>query len=902
MRPVNLSAKRAKEYYYERDPINNAERDQRNTQWHGKGAAELGLEGIIHKEDFEAILEGRDPHTGQQLIAGGGVDHDHRAGTDTPLSAPKSVSIACLHNGDERLADAQDRAVAKAINQFEGKYAQYRVTRDGETTAEVSGNWVAASFRHSTSRENDPQLHSHVVIANMTRTRDGQWRATCNDQLFAEQQYVTSVYNSFLAKEVQDLGYAIETRPNGTWEIAGYDQRQIEQFSKRSEAIEQREKELEGQIIDEGLKNKAATLDSRPDKDKNITAQELHDSWDAQDTANGINKEHIMADMLAASLKAREASQNRVEPAYNEYDYMRLAASISTEQESVFTKAEVLKISQRLSYGEQTPDSLERAFDELSADKEIIRLDQSVNRKGATVEHYTTREMDRKEGENISMAWAGQGKVEAITTPEAARDGLDIYESMAGFDLTRDQRKAADHILTSQDRYVGIEGDPGTGKTTVLHAVRLQAEVRGCEVVGLGFTGKSASEIEAAAGIKSQTLDSFLSKGHDSNHSKQLWIVDEASMVSSKKANELFRAAEDAQARVVMIGDTKQLQSIEAGRPFLDLKETGAIRTVRMQENLRQKGIDERAVADDLNARRIDQAIDKMEAKGRIHEIADRHARLDAIVNDYCGRKSRDTIIVTDLNKDRNELNTAIHNHKREEGQLKGPEHTFTVRESKNLSPTEKHFAHSYQRGDVVIANKAGLIGRSGTESRVIDRDEQKHTITLRTKDNADHIINLKSEGQSLAVYREKEQCFCKDEKVVFTKNDKGLKINNGNAGTIKSIDKNGDASVEIEKGREVNLNLKTQYNYVDQGYAVSTYKSQGGTYKHVMDHADTSSRQTNFNERLVSGTRHKETHEIYTNDRAALREQMKIEQCKTSTLDFDRHRQTSRDRDGYER
>lgn len=287
MRPVNISASRAKEYYYERDPVFNGKGEQNNTAWLGKGAEALGLAGSIGKHDFEAVLEGRDPRTGEQLVQVGGQEQCHRAGTGIPFSAPKSVSLAALVDGDQRLIEAHDKAVASTITSLEKDYAQYRETHHGITEAKVSGNFVVSTFRHSTSRENDPQLHTHALIANMTQAPDKQWKATFNDAIFRDQQYITSIYLNELGREVKALGWGIEQKSNGTWELSGVSQERIDLFSKRSEAIQKKEVELRdsGKFTNanEGALNKVATLDSRPEKDIRVKADQLRDSWKAQD-------------------------------------------------------------------------------------------------------------------------------------------------------------------------------------------------------------------------------------------------------------------------------------------------------------------------------------------------------------------------------------------------------------------------------------------------------------------------------------------------------------------------------------------------------------------------------------------------------------------------------------------
>jgi ATP-dependent exoDNAse (exonuclease V) alpha subunit len=310
-----------------------------------------------------------------------------------------------------------------------------------------------------------------------------------------------------------------------------------------------------------------------------------------------------------------------------------------------------------------------------------------------------------------------------------------------------------------------------------------------------------------------------------------------------------------------------------------------------MTEVLRQKDEQYKDIVKDVSEKKIDKAFEKLEKQNRISEISSRQERLDAVKNDYVTSKGN-TIIVTARNADRNELNNRIHFELKEKGKLGKDEHTFTVRESKNLSPVEKHFAQSYTAGDRIVASARGIIsGNAGGEGKVISVDQINHRITVQQKNGKEHTIDLKTHGQNLQVYREKEQSFSRGDKIVFLKNNDRRGISNGHVGEIKSLDVKGNMKVRMENGKTKDINLKSQYNYVDHGYAVTAYKSQGQTSKRVLYHADTS-KGVDYNQAYVSITRGKEDVRVYTNDKENLREQMKIEQVKTSTLGHEQQTQ----------
>ena len=218
--------------YYDRD--DPAHRDA--SAWAGRGAADLGLEGPVDPETFRAVLEGRVPDGSGTRLGRRGRDGEilHRPGRDLTFSAPKSVSLAALVGGDRRIVDAHDRAVRATLDWVERNAAETRM-KDPETGAMArvrNQRIVAATFRHDASRSLDPQLHTHAVLANMTRGEDGKWRSMGNEGLYDRQKLIGMLYRNELAANLSRLGYGIEkTHADGRFEIAGVSREAVEAFS-----------------------------------------------------------------------------------------------------------------------------------------------------------------------------------------------------------------------------------------------------------------------------------------------------------------------------------------------------------------------------------------------------------------------------------------------------------------------------------------------------------------------------------------------------------------------------------------------------------------------------------------------------------------------------------------------
>jgi conjugative relaxase-like TrwC/TraI family protein len=256
--------------------------DPGQTRWFGKGASGLGLEGEIDRESFEHLCYGRSPDGTKYLGTKGNPDK-RRAGTDFTFSAPKSVSLTTLVGGDARLEVAHRTAVEMTLKLIEERYAQTRITKNGIVSAIQTGNQVVAQFAHIESRELDPHLHTHSLVMNITQAENGKWYANDNDLIFQNKKHLGTIYQAYLAAEVERQGYEIEPRPHGMFEIKGYKLENLIEFSKRRMQI----------------------LDQCP---ANSSWQTREDSWDR----TRKHKEHI----FPAELKLRwqqEASNLGIE-------------------------------------------------------------------------------------------------------------------------------------------------------------------------------------------------------------------------------------------------------------------------------------------------------------------------------------------------------------------------------------------------------------------------------------------------------------------------------------------------------------------------------------------------------------------------------------------------------------
>src|ERR1051326_4776092 len=259
--------------YYKREFTNSADNYYREAgevqgRWCGTLAEEWNLKGEVTSEQYDRLAAGQDPHTGEQLIrvvsARETVNKfgeeittsEHRAAWDATFSAPKSASLAALVGDDGRVRDAHRESVNEAVKELE-KYLQAR--GGGDNPAITTGKMIAAMFEHTSSRPDRangyaaPQLHTHVVVFNMTQTEDGKVRSVQPLELYRSQQFATTIYRANLADKLQALGYEIEVDPRtGAPEIKGFTEEYLQDSSPRRQEVLTEAQKIRERMASEG--------------------------------------------------------------------------------------------------------------------------------------------------------------------------------------------------------------------------------------------------------------------------------------------------------------------------------------------------------------------------------------------------------------------------------------------------------------------------------------------------------------------------------------------------------------------------------------------------------------------------------------------------------------------------
>jgi ATP-dependent exoDNAse (exonuclease V) alpha subunit len=438
--------------------------------------------------------------------------------------------------------------------------------------------------------------------------------------------------------------------------------------------------------------------------------------------------------------------------------------------------------------------------------------------------------------------------------------------------LSLSQRNAVEEVLTSRDRMMALEGVAGGGKTTSLAAVREAAVSAGYEVEGLAPTSRAAQKL-AEAGMGTETLQRHLTRGDRADDGqRRLYVVDESSMASTRQMHTFIERLREND-RVLFVGDVRQHEAVEAGRPYAQLQEAG-LRTARLDEIIRQKDPALKEVVEQLARGDVREAISNLNGQGRVHEIGDRSERIAEIAREYV-RQPENTLVVSPDNESRREINSQIHRAMQGAGQVKEEEHAVRVLNARqDLTGADRQWAPNYEPDDVIRYSKGSkpLGIAAGEYAKVIRTDARENTVTVE-RGNGQELSYDPRRLQGVAVYREAERTFAEGDRVQMTAPYHEQKLANREVGTVEKIGGNGDLKLRMDSGREVAFNAK-QHPHLDYGYAVTSHSSQGQTADRVLIHVDSEQAHGDLiNSRMayVSVSRAKFDVQMYTNDAETL-------------------------------
>ncbi len=915
-------------YYAKDDPEHRAA-----SAWAGKGAEELGLKGPVDADTFRAVLEGRVPDGSGRQLGRRGKDGEihHRPGRDLTFSAPKSVSIAALVGGDDRIVEAHDRAVAATLAWVEENAAQTRMKDpDTGTMARVGGQKiVAAVFRHDISRNLDPQLHTHAVLANMVRGEDGKWRSMANEGLYEKQKLIGMLYRNELAAGLAKLGYAIEkTHADGRFEIAGIPREAIDAFSTRRAEIEAAmEARGLGSSADNPRMAERAALMTRAAK-RDIDRGELREVWRNQAADLGLDARGLVAEAVEkTAAPAREmagrVAQHDIDserqpvvwgktagpmqqadlpldgpPQTPERELSSEAAPPSpaaeavawalahlSEREAVFSRSDLFAAALAHAPGAITMTEAER---EVAALENAGAL-HAVDLPGAEDSLSLDRSV-AEERETVASMQAGLGRGRAVMR------GWQVQGRLSRGPLTAGQKDAVKTILSAKDRTVGVQGYAGTGKTTMLNRARTLAEKKGWRMTGLAPSASAAETLATEAGIETETLQRFLARNAGvaegrltkkgakemrAAFAKTILVVDEGSLASTVQARDLLRIANALRIpRVVLVGDARQLDAVDAGKPFAQLQAAG-MKTAVMDEIMRQRDPALKEAVEASLKGDVGRAFEKLGSN--VAEV-----KPDNIAGAVAARWLRlsheergNTGVMAPSHELRQQINGHIRERLAREGRIHGPAMASERLVSKGYTNAEKALADNYGPGDVVAFHRPyKRIGvEKGDERTVIGVDYKSREVLL--DDGRGGTVAWKPQqiggrrGGS-EVYHVEEIELRAGDRIRWTRNDAGLGLVNSRTAEVLKV-AHGRVTFRLEDGKTLELGAgDPQLRHLDHAWASTVHAFQGRTVDRVIAAMEARHKHlTTQKSFYVEISRARDRAELVTDDAKDLRAQL---------------------------
>ena len=895
----NISPGQGEKYYRKDDYYLEREGgEEHKLEWGGKLASELGLSGKANAEDWKNALNGHFPG-GIEVKGGSFKDPDSgellkRAGTDFVIEAPKTVSMLYAATDSQEIKDwimkTQTEVEQLSFDYLEAQIGARR-GHDGKTW-ETTGKALYGHVRHFTNREGECFIHAHGVFLNVTQNSDGKYQAMTNDRQMQYQRLVKEMGDAHWGKRITEKGIEIGKGKYGEVQIADFSREQIEFSSSR------------GQKIEEYIKEKWGVEWSKlPREERNEKRWMREEAWERTRKAKKVHELEGLEDRWKEEAKVSGADEvvRKIEQSFEKgigqkylspekrleiaRESLKFAIDHHTERESAGKEGELIRTALQAGRGQITMEDMKKAVEEAKAEGSLIRqADDLAGRKQNLV---TSHEALEREKRILSFEKSGRNKVEPVMNAFQAEATLNRIQKKEGLTLNAEQKAAARMILTTGNRYAGINGYAGVGKTTMLKPAVETLKDAGYRVIGLGPQHSAVHALKDAGIIEGRTLQSWIAdrKAGEDLTEKTVVVIDEAGLTNAKDLESAMKRIEKAGARAVLVGDVKQYESVAAGPVFRQLQENG-METVYVTEMQRQN----KAEANVKEAARLsidspEQALEKLE----IREIRNPQERFKALSEEYLKSKDpRETLVLTGTHDARK----AVNDHVRDALGLAGKGQEFTRYEAGDFTEAQKKRIDSYEAGqDVRFGKDYRSMGvRAGEIGRVEDVDKENGTVRLKMEDGRDVTMTpreLSGKGHEIGQLEKIE--LAAGDRIRVTGNAlKKEGITNGMRGEV--VESNPDAlRIRLDNGKDFDLKPGSRPVEIDHGYAQTGHSAQGLGAENVILDLPSNSRTLNQRSFYTNLTRTKGDVIAFTDDREKLTGAVTREKDKTMAMDVEK-------------
>ncbi len=903
---VQKDAKAAKVYFEEHLSSNEKTagyyvngRDISLGKWAGEAGKEMGLNpgSAVSKNDFEALISNLSPD-GSKKITPRQKDN-RRLYFDGTMSAPKSVSIMALVADDERLIKAHQDANDETLAFLQG-LAQTRVRASGKNELRKTGNLLAAQFTHTTSRSNDPHLHTHNVILNFTWDEiEKKFKALEASQLYNQATFITEYYRNALAKRVLDLGYEIESDVHG-FKIKGVSNELCELYSKRSavikNAISKKEKKLGRKLSNNEKSN--ITHQTRDKKEKNLTFSQVKEGFLNQISRNQLleltdlvgNSKHKSKQLQERKNKEQILAGDLVEKrkALDEQIAINKGLMHLFERSSVVSIEDVLKASIQTNLGKLEIDKLKKVL--LEREDVFIKENLVVSKEELAREWFCVDFVNSKIGGS---------------TPIFEKIDDSFLSSIREKGLREDQQSSLLGLLTCKDGVVSLRGAAGAGKSHTISLLINELKKQKIEVLPLAPTAGAAENLRSDFNLDTMTLQGFLKSRLSGKNPKYL-IVDEAGLCSLKQMKDLFTKAEDLGAKILLVGDTRQNLSVEAGDSLRVLERFSQISTFELLKIERQKPIEYRSAIQSLVDLNVDESFSIFEKMGSFIEHEETkdfdnplHKEVaKEYVKDLLDKKK--SLVVSFSWSDINSITEAIREELKTKKLLSESDslkkevfEDLALTASERLTPNT-FFKNAPELHVVLRKDVKGL--KKNVPYKVLSTTENSFLLQKNDSLSACSLsVGFKQDADlspvEFSVTSKKEISISEGEKLLLQynyksddKSTRGKKKNNFLNGEIVSVESTENGEIKLSDGRT----LPKDYNLFTYGYAVTSVASQGKTAdKVIVAASNASGRAVSYNSFYVAASRGKNEISIHVNDLDRIKETLKSVATRESAMEL---------------
>lgn len=635
-----------------------------NGVWIGKGARLLDLSGNVVNEEYINVMHGYTPNKGYELCQKSGDNHRH--GWDLTFSAPKSVSIvwAILNEDLKQIIQKYHfSAVKSALSFIEKNAAITRRNKSGLSREKVTG-LVAATFEHATSRAQDPQLHTHCLVANTAPRNDGTWGTLESRDFYLWQKAAGTIYRAELAEQLKELGFEIK-KDNDAFKLTVVPDEICDHYSKRGMMIKD-ELAKRGNANSCSKTGDIAALSTRSKKE-DVNRPDLYNKWREELDILGLNESKILNELLEPTKSVTLNWVDEIDKPNDELNLVMLEEHVS-QQKSVFRMQDIYKSAAEIA---QTAGGGAKKAQQVA--QEFIERQSSIS-LGLDYKHnalFTTQAIIDNEEAMITGAKRLRNQNKFMIDHQVINGAI----SAKSFPLSDEQKEAVFSACQSTSFDI-IQGSAGAGKSALMDCVGNAYKEVGYKVIGCAIAKSAANNLAEGANIETFTIAKLLKD--KSLTESSILIVDEAGQVSTKDLRKLIDLVDKKHSKLILVGEDKQLDAIEHGGALKHLSQPDVLGTTRVETIKRQREKWARQAVAYFRDGEAGKALQALEERGLLKFAEDAEQTKDLLIekwNEYrINNPQKKSLLLAQRWKDVMQLNDKVRSILQAEGKIDNEE------------------------------------------------------------------------------------------------------------------------------------------------------------------------------------------------------------------------------------